>query len=160
MSSLRNEKSEQSNSIDDSPDEYKSDMEVYRGRDVWNLVKRLESEKRRDPQAAIRLLQAYEQILAQLVTDSNWNFYASLQMNLGLAYDALPQGDRADNLKRAIACYRQALQVWKPEVAPIEYARVLINLGNGLYCSANGEPGRQPDSGHYLLSRSAPLFDS
>ena len=89
MSSMRNEKSEQSNGIDDSPGEYESDMEVYQGRDIWELVKRLESEKQRDPQAAIRLVQAYEQILAQLVPDSNWNFYASLQMNLGLAYDGL-----------------------------------------------------------------------
>lgn len=62
MSRIRNEKRDQDNRIDDSPDENESGMKVYQGKDVWDLVKRLEAEKQRDPQAATRLVQVYEQI--------------------------------------------------------------------------------------------------
>ena len=41
----------------------------------------------------------------------------------------LPTGDRAANLKQAIACYEQALRVFTPEAAPFDYATAQNNLG-------------------------------
>jgi hypothetical protein len=51
-------------------------------------------------------------------------------MNRGNAYLQLPVGDRAANLRQAIACYEQALRVFTPEAAPFEYAEAQGNLGN------------------------------
>ena len=51
------------------------------------------------------------------------------QNNLGLAYRNLPAGDRAANLKQAIACYEAALQVYTREAFPVEWATTQNNLG-------------------------------
>jgi tetratricopeptide (TPR) repeat protein len=51
------------------------------------------------------------------------------QNNLGNAYLRLPTGDRAENLERAIGCYREALRVYTPEAAPFQYATTQNNLG-------------------------------
>jgi CHAT domain-containing protein/tetratricopeptide (TPR) repeat protein len=53
-----------------------------------------------------------------------------MQTNLGLAYSELPTGDRTDNLKKAMACYQEALRIWTPETEPLKYARAQTNLGN------------------------------
>jgi tetratricopeptide (TPR) repeat protein len=55
--------------------------------------------------------------------------YATTQNNLGNAYAALPTGDRAANLERAIECYREALRAYTPEAAPLGYAMIQNNLG-------------------------------
>ena len=39
-------------------------------------------------------------------------------------------GDRAANLQKAIACYEQALRVFTPEAAPLDYAMTQNDLGN------------------------------
>ena len=54
---------------------------------------------------------------------------AGMQNNLGNAYWSLPTGDRAANLQMAIACYREALRVYTPEAAPLDYAMTQNNLG-------------------------------
>ena len=54
---------------------------------------------------------------------------AGLQNNLGNAYQSLPTGDRAANLEQAIACYREALRIYTPEAAPLDYAMTQNNLG-------------------------------
>ena len=38
-------------------------------------------------------------------------------------------GDRAANLRQAIACYEQALRIFTPEAAPFDYATTQNNLG-------------------------------
>ena len=45
------------------------------------------------------------------------------------AYRDLPVGDRAANLQQAIACFEQALRVFTPEAAPLDYAMTQCNLG-------------------------------
>ncbi len=54
---------------------------------------------------------------------------AGLQHNLGAAYSDLPAGDRAKNLRRAIACYEAALQVRTREDFPVNWAATQNNLG-------------------------------
>ena len=54
---------------------------------------------------------------------------AGLQHNLGIAYWDLPAGDRAANLKQAIACYEAALQVRNREAFPVQWAMTQNNLG-------------------------------
>jgi tetratricopeptide (TPR) repeat protein len=55
---------------------------------------------------------------------------AGMQNNLGEAYRQLPTGDRAGNLGKAIECYGEALRVYTPEAAPLDYATTQNNLGN------------------------------
>ena len=49
--------------------------------------------------------------------------------NLGLAYADRIQGDRAENLERAIHYYRQALQVRTKETHATDWALTMMNLG-------------------------------
>src|SRR5947208_615630 len=51
------------------------------------------------------------------------------QNNLGAAYSDFPTGDRAENLKRAIACYEAGLQVCTPETFSVSWAMTQNNLG-------------------------------
>ena len=46
-----------------------------------------------------------------------------------LAYTLLPEGDRAANLQKAIACFEQALRFRTPEADPLDYATTQICLG-------------------------------
>ncbi len=55
---------------------------------------------------------------------------AACQNNLGNAYWNLPTGDRAENLKKAIACFEAALRVRTERDFPVDWAMTQINLGN------------------------------
>jgi tetratricopeptide (TPR) repeat protein len=53
------------------------------------------------------------------------------QNNLGNAYrDLAAIEDRADNLRRAIAAFTEALRYYTPQNAPLDYAMTQNNLGN------------------------------
>ncbi len=54
--------------------------------------------------------------------------YAGALTNLGNAYVRLPTGDRAENLKKAIDAYREALKIYTIEAFPREHAMVKGNL--------------------------------
>jgi predicted ATPase/class 3 adenylate cyclase len=54
---------------------------------------------------------------------------ADAEINLGLAYSNLPTGDRGDNLRRAIDCYKAALRVRTERDFPWWWAGVQNNLG-------------------------------
>ncbi len=54
---------------------------------------------------------------------------AALQFRLGLAHHDRMRGKRAENLACAIQCYREALRVYTPEAAPLEFAGTQNNLG-------------------------------
>jgi tetratricopeptide (TPR) repeat protein len=47
--------------------------------------------------------------------------WALTQQSLGFAYSQLPEGDRAENLRRAIECYEAALTVRTPDALPEEH---------------------------------------
>jgi hypothetical protein len=51
-----------------------------------------------------------------------------IQNNLGKAYADLPTGNRAQNLKKAIACYESALKTWAPEAFPDDHELASDNL--------------------------------
>ena len=60
---------------------------------------------------------------------------------LGTAYADLPTGDRGENLERAIGCYGEALRVYTPEAAPLDYAMTQNNLGNAYADLPTGDRG-------------------
>ena len=55
--------------------------------------------------------------------------WASIQNNLGTAYNNRIAGERSENLERAIACYHDALKVYTRSAFPIEWAATQVNLG-------------------------------
>ncbi|MEG3881193.1 CHAT domain-containing protein [Microcoleus sp. herbarium7] len=56
--------------------------------------------------------------------------YAQIQNKLAVAYSNRINGSRADNLERAILCYRDALSIYTREAFPQNYSETLSNLGN------------------------------
>jgi tetratricopeptide (TPR) repeat protein len=57
---------------------------------------------------------------------TNW---ARTQNNLGVAWRDLPTGDKAENVKKAIAAYEAALAVYTKDADPVDWARVHCDLG-------------------------------
>jgi len=76
--------------------------------------------------AAIPLYQSALTFFTQEGYPEDW---AGTQNNLGIAYGALPAGDRAQNLANAIACYQAALRVYTETDFPADWAMTQNNLG-------------------------------
>jgi tetratricopeptide (TPR) repeat protein len=49
--------------------------------------------------------------------------------NLGAAYADLPTGDRGENLKKAIECFKATLRVYTEDGFPVYWAETRNNLG-------------------------------
>ncbi|HEX9882226.1 MAG TPA: hypothetical protein VGA65_06935, partial [Hyphomicrobium sp.] len=76
-----------------------------------------------------------EQLLAAEATLTSWSkeeprehLRAGIAFELGSSYLARAQGQHADNLERAIACFEIALKGWTREAAPVDWARARNNL--------------------------------
>jgi tetratricopeptide (TPR) repeat protein len=55
--------------------------------------------------------------------------WGAIQNSLGVAYQNLTTGERRDNLRRAVAAYREALKYHTPEISAQAYAVAQHNLG-------------------------------
>src|SRR6266704_2278914 len=103
--------------------------------DEWQLmhllsqVRQLEAQARRDPQAITHLIKIDEDSRRLPLSSRILPIYLQLQTNLGNTFSQLLTGDRRANLRRAIACYQEALRFWTPDAAPHEYATIQNNLG-------------------------------
>ena len=95
----------------------------------WEYLQQLEAQRKQNPQAALLLIQEYENILAQWPPDQYSDEYASIQANLGRSYFELSVGDPNVALARAIICSQEASRVWKAETASDKYARTQYNRG-------------------------------
>src|SRR5512142_731851 len=84
-------------------------------------LRRLMLLEQDDPEASRRRAVLIEGMLQRLRPGQFPTFHAILQSILGTTYAELPVGDRAANLRRAIACYEQALRFRTPEAAPSHY---------------------------------------
>ncbi len=70
-----------------------------------------------------------ERVAAALASHPDEELKAAAQNSLGLAYCEHPTGSRVENQQRAIVAYQEALRFWTAEAAPLDYARVMNNLG-------------------------------
>jgi len=111
---------------------YGSDL--LRDRYLVNRTRGALSLPRRNQQMA-RVKEAVAQTegLADLLTALDGPQWAAWQNTLGVAYGELPTGDRAENLRQAIACCQAALRVRTEEAFPAQWAATQNNLGNA-YC--------------------------
>ncbi len=80
-----------------------------------------------------------EAALQFFTLDTSPKQWASLQYNLGIAYQNRIAGDQCDNLERSIACYEAALQVYTPETFSDEWADTQNNLGTAYLARRLGE---------------------
>ena len=78
--------------------------------------------------------------------------WAMTQNNLGAAYSDLPAGDRAANLKQAIACYEAALQVRHPRGLSRRLGHDAEQPGRCLQELTSRRPSSEPEASHRLLS--------
>src|SRR2546422_865546 len=117
----------------ESARKHEADEETYELVDLLDLVEQLETEKQRNPQAALQLIQMLEQVLGRFQPVEYPLFYAAIHNYLGVAYWALSAADPTTNLERAIACYQEALRFRTPETAPLDYATTQHNLGRAYY---------------------------
>ena len=58
---------------------------------------------------------------------------------MGNAYSNLSTGGRAENLKRAIACFEAAFRVYKEDEFPKSWATTQVNLGTAYSDLATGQ---------------------
>jgi len=63
----------------------------------------------REPHLRLNYIEIIQGVLKRLSQGQHPAFYAALHNDLGTAYKNLPTGDRAENLRRAIQCYSEAL---------------------------------------------------
>ncbi|PZN12296.1 MAG: hypothetical protein DIU69_04080 [Bacillota bacterium] len=76
----------------------------------------------------------YQEALRVYRRDSHPETYALIQMNLALAYLAMPREDRAGRLRAALAVQslREALRVFRKDTHPELWASAALNLANAL----------------------------
>ncbi|MGA8895825.1 MAG: tetratricopeptide repeat protein, partial [Planktothrix agardhii] len=65
--------------------------------------------------------------------------WATTQINLGSAYGVRIQGEKAENLETAIACYTEALSVYTRNAFPQYWATTQMNLGTAYGDRIQGE---------------------
>jgi tetratricopeptide (TPR) repeat protein len=114
------------------PPEFASDV-----REMQDVLGRLQ----REPHLASQYVAILERMRARPEIGRSPEFKAGVLNDLGTAYAELPTGDRGANLGRAIECYQQALTVYTPEAAPLDYAMTQNNLGNAYLNLPTGDRG-------------------
>lgn len=100
--------------------------------------------------AAIARLEA---ALAQTPSWSRPHEHATLAYRLGLAYAETAPGDPTPALRRALACFEIAADLFDPRFDPVEHARTL-NLAGAMHRSL-GDPARAAD----LFDRAVKLLE-
>jgi len=86
---------------------------------------------------------AYEIAAEKARAVDNEQSYAAIQDNMGIAYSLLPTGDREENLRNAVSCYQNALQIYSENDFPQDYAMTQNNLGKCVSRPSNRKPGKK-----------------
>lgn len=89
---------------------------------------RLEADLQRNPQAYIQIVKAYERFLEQITGESGV-LRASIKNRLGCALAEMPQGNRQENIGRAVDYFQEALEVRTFDKYQRDYAMTQSNLG-------------------------------
>lgn len=87
----------------------------------------------------IPALEQYWQILQSRETDQQSQLIPAIFGEFGNLIQQFPLGNKSWNLEIAIKCYEDALTVWKPDTAPLEWATTQNNLGNAYLYLPTGD---------------------
>lgn len=99
-----------------------------------------------------RAIAALEAELAATPRHSRPRQHATAAYRLGLAYAETPSGDGRESLRRALACYEVASEIFDPATDPVEHARVLNAAGAAHRLLGDPAPARE------LFERAAVLL--
>ena len=104
-------------------EEFWAAMQIALGNSLMQTI--LGDDRAQNIEEAIAVYQQVLQIKTREATPIEW---ATLMMNLGVAFSKRIRGDRSQNIEKAIAAYQQASEVTTRETMPIEWAQLMNNL--------------------------------
>jgi len=126
--------SSQGSSIEAARPYYEAALEVFtadknpidRARCYFNLgVMYSNHNQERDEAIQETAIECFEAALKLYEQQGErYRYWATLQMNLGMAYRERIKGEKNDNIRRAIACYTKALQVFEHDTSSTDWARL------------------------------------
>ncbi|MCO5382624.1 MAG: CHAT domain-containing protein [Methanosarcina barkeri] len=98
------------------------------GEDIQIILKKIVDLTR--PQDMPEKIMMLYHALSLTQRQSNPELGATLQVELGNSFHLNSQGNRADNIEKAIEHYNQALEVYTPHDFPVQWAGTRNNLAN------------------------------
>jgi tetratricopeptide (TPR) repeat protein len=114
-----------------------------------------------DPEADLRqAIDAYEDALSVYSLVADPRRWALTQLDLGLAWQGLPNPDQAGVLEAAIGAHRRALSMLDPEVYPLAWALGQLRLGDALADNPVGDPFDNRRQALAAYERALTVFDS
>ncbi|MHB1356742.1 MAG: CHAT domain-containing tetratricopeptide repeat protein [Anaerolineae bacterium] len=102
------------------PDEYESECD-----EILTYI----DKAQKDPALYGELVELLLALLPRVQKDHYPEFWATLWHHLGYSYYETLTGDRANNVREAMHCFEQALDVFTPEAYPENYATAETTLG-------------------------------
>jgi tetratricopeptide (TPR) repeat protein len=103
--------------------------------ELWlqlGIALQLHVQESRDKQLLLQAVNAYQEATQLLHPEQNPDSFGLAQMNLALAYLAMPMNQEAERLRYAIAAssLRESLRIFTPEGHPEHWASATVNLAN------------------------------
>ncbi len=113
-----------------------------------------------DPEGDLRqAIAAYEEALGVFSLVADPRRWALTQLDLGLAWQGLPNPDQAGVLEAAIGAHRRALSMLDPEVYPLAWALGQSRLGEALANNPVGDPFDNRREALAAYERALTVFD-
>lgn len=121
----------------------KSEMTQQSAGALFELGLCYQEASRNQPEYLRRAVQSYHDALLRISRETSKELYGMCQINLALAYLAMPMVTASDTLRQAVAVslLRGALEVFPKETHPIEWSNVTLNLANALVYSPSSHQG-------------------
>jgi tetratricopeptide (TPR) repeat protein len=120
-----------------------SPLEGLRGELQYGLAVCVHQQAMRLPHRLPEVVRLYQAALQDgLERDTNPELWAQAQVNLGLAYVAMPMSDAGAKLRHAVAiqAFREALNVYTRETHPEAWASTMLNMANAMQYLPSSHP--------------------
>lgn len=120
-----------------------SPLDGLRGDLQYGLAVCVHQQAMRLPHRLTDVVRLYQTALQDgLERDANPELWAQAQVNLGLAYVAMPMSDAGAKLRHAVAiqAFREALNVYTRESHPEAWASTMLNMANAMQYLPSSHP--------------------
>lgn len=135
----------------DALDHYESALRILENSDLATDTAQVHFEvgmyyqalAQKEPTKLTQAVQSYHRALRLLSRTQEPELYGALQVNLALAYLAMPMVEASDALRYgvAISCLKEALKVFDQESHPSEWVNAKMNLANALVYAPSAHQG-------------------
>jgi CHAT domain-containing protein len=82
------------------------------------------------PAAVVRQIEVCTELLARLDPQRNFQLWVEVQVRLGIRYTENPEGDRRENLERAVELIERARAALSPEMATDQWVSATVDLSH------------------------------